>query len=245
MPNFADRYDDGASVEDVVIYGAGGFGAEVQDILRQGTRYRPIAYLDSDSTLHGRLIGGLRVVGGLSHAPALCQAGVHAVVVAIGDNATRAACAETLELHGMTLISAIHPLASISPSAHLANHVIIGPRAILCVHARVGRHAVLSAGAIAEHDNSIGVGAFLGPAVRLAGTVTIEDFARLEIGATVIPGRKVGRGALVEAGAVVIRDVPPNRSVAGVPAGERAASRFASSRLPADGHVEPADHAVV
>lgn len=205
-------------MEDLVIYGAGGLGAQVQDILRQAGQYRPVAYLDSDRTKHGTIIAGLPVQGGLERVDELLRAGVQHVIVAIGDNATRAAHAETLQAHGMNLVSAVHPLASISPSARLADHVVIDARVTICVHARIGRHSILSAGAIAEHDNDVGVGVFLGPAVRLAGGVTVEDLATLEIGASVIPGRRVGRGAHVAAGAVVIRDVPAGARVAGIPA---------------------------
>jgi len=203
---------------DVAIYGAGGLGSEVQDILLQGGRYRPVVFLDSDTAKHGTVVAGLPVQGGLERVDELLRAGIRHIVVAIGDNVTRAAYAETLQAHGMELISAIHPLASISPSATLGRHVIIGPRANICVHARLGPHTVVSAGALTEHDNVIGVGAFIGPAVRLAGTVKVEDFATVEIGASVIPGRTVGRGARVKAGSVVIRDVPPNAVVSGVPA---------------------------
>ena len=205
-------------MEDVAIYGAGGFGCEVHDILEQGERFRPVLFLDSDPEKHGTTVAGLPVEGGLERIEVLLRSGVRHVVVAIGDNVTRAAHAETLQAHGMELVSAIHPLSNISPSATIGRHVIIGPRATICVHAQVGPHAVLSAGAIAEHDNVIGVAAFLGPAVRLAGTVTVCDFAVLEIGATVIPGRTVGYGAYVQAGAVVIHDVPANVRVTGAPA---------------------------
>ena len=205
-------------MDDVAIYGAAGFGGEVQDILQQGGRYRPVMFLDSDPATHRTVVGGLPVRGGLEQVDALWRAGLRRIVVAIGDNVTRAAYAETLQVHGMELISAIHPLASLSPSARFGQHVIIGARATICVHAHVGPHAVLSPGAIAEHDNVIGVAAFIGPAVRLAGTVTVDAFATLEIGATVIPGRRIGCGARVKAGAVVIRDVPPRMIVAGVPA---------------------------
>jgi len=205
-------------MDKVVIYGAGGLGCQVQDILQQAGRYQPVAFLDSNPAKHGAVVAGLPVVGGLSEVEGLLRSGVSRAVVAIGDNVARVAVAETLQTLGMTLVSAIHPLASVSPSAALAEHVVIGPRATVCVHARVGPHSVLSAGAIAEHDNVIGRGVFLEPAVRLAGAVTIEDLAVIGIGATVIPGRRVGRGARIEAGAVVIEDVPPNCSVGGIPA---------------------------
>lgn len=48
--------------------------------------------------------------------------------------------------------------------------------------------------------------------------VTIEDDADLGIGAIVLPGVTIGRGAQVGAGAVVTRDVPAYAVVAGNPA---------------------------
>ena len=208
-------------MSDTVIYGAGGLGCEVLDILEQAATHRPVAFLDSDPQRGGTQLSGLPVLGGPERLDELLAAGVRCAIVAIGDNATRAALAATLEARGFALVSAIHPLASISPSARLGRHVTIGPRATVCVHARIGEHAVISAGCIVEHDNVIGPGAFLGPAVRLAGGVTVEELARLEIGSSVIPGRRVGPGAVVRAGAVVIEDVPAGCVVTGVPARPR------------------------
>jgi len=56
--------------------------------------------------------------------------------------------------------------------------------------------------------------------------VVIEDLAFLGTRAMILPGVTVGRGAVVAAGAVVTRDVPPMTICAGVPArtiGERKA----------------------
>ena len=205
-------------MEDVVIYGAGGLGCLIQDILVQSGQYRPVAFLDSDPARHGTTIMDIPVRGGGEQVEALLAAGVRGAIVAIGDNIARVAMAETLAARGLRLVSAIHPLASISPSAHIGPHVVLGPRATVCVHARIGAHTIMSAGAIAEHDNIVGRGVFLYPAVRLAGAVTVDDFATIGIGASVIPGRHVGRGAYVEPGAVVIHDVPPNSTVGGIPA---------------------------
>ena len=48
--------------------------------------------------------------------------------------------------------------------------------------------------------------------------VTIDDHADIGVGAIILPGVTVGRGAQVGAGAVVTRDVPPYSVVAGSPA---------------------------
>jgi acetyltransferase-like isoleucine patch superfamily enzyme len=48
--------------------------------------------------------------------------------------------------------------------------------------------------------------------------VVIEDDADLGVGAVVLPGVRIGRGAQIGAGAVVTRDVPSYSVVAGNPA---------------------------
>ncbi|HEY0055322.1 MAG TPA: acyltransferase [Pedobacter sp.] len=57
--------------------------------------------------------------------------------------------------------------------------------------------------------------------------VIIEDFAWIGTRATILPGIRIGRGAVVAAGSVVTKDVPDFFIVAGVPAkkiGERVGS---------------------
>lgn len=55
--------------------------------------------------------------------------------------------------------------------------------------------------------------------------VVIEDHALVYSGAIIVPGVRIGRGARVAAGAVVIDDVEPGALVAGVPARALVAAR--------------------
>lgn len=205
-------------MQDIVIFGSGGLGRLVHDIVQQSQRYRVAAFLDSDSSRRGQYIDGVRVAGGLEMVNTLLRRGVRGAIVAIGDNRVRVELAARLERLGLSLVTAIHPLASVAPSARIGPHVIIGPRAIVCVHAEIGPHTIILAGAIVEHNNRIGTGVFLHTAVRLAGGVHVEDLASLGIGASVIPGRRIGPTARVEPGAIVLRDVPPAATVGGAPA---------------------------
>jgi maltose O-acetyltransferase len=68
---------------------------------------------------------------------------------------------------------------------------------------------------------------------RKYGAIEIGDGAWLASRVMVLPGVRIGAGAVVAAGSVVTRDVPDNTLVAGVPA------RVARS-LSADGHPDPA-----
>jgi acetyltransferase-like isoleucine patch superfamily enzyme len=66
------------------------------------------------------------------------------------------------------------------------------------------------------------------------GPITIEDHAWISYRATVLPGVTIGEGAVVAAGAVVTKDVPPHTIVGGIPAkviGERTSDlRYELSR---------------
>lgn len=80
---------------------------------------------------------------------------------------------------------------------------------------RIGANAVISEGAFictASHD--IRSEAF----ELVTKPVEIGDSAWIAARAIVLPGRKVGEGAVVAAGAVVARDVEPDNVVAGNPA---------------------------
>lgn len=49
-------------------------------------------------------------------------------------------------------------------------------------------------------------------------SVVIDDHADIGVRSVLLPGVRIGRGAIVGAGSVVTKDVPPNTVAAGVPA---------------------------
>jgi acetyltransferase-like isoleucine patch superfamily enzyme len=84
----------------------------------------------------------------------------------------------------------------------IGRHVGIGP----------GVRIVTSAHRLDELDKPI-----LRSTIDFA-PVVIEDGSDIGVGAAILPGVRIGRGAQVGAGAVVADDVPPYAVVAGVPA---------------------------
>ncbi|MCG3125697.1 MAG: putative acetyltransferase EpsM [Phycisphaerae bacterium] len=202
-----------------LILGAGGHGRVVLDILLLSQQYEVVGFLDNNASIHGRRIDGIPVLGPIDDQLRLAQQhAAPAAVVAIGDNGVRRGLARRLERGGATLVSAIHPSASVSPNATIGRNVVIAAGAVICAHCQIADSVILNTGCIVDHQSAIGEGCHICPGVRIAGRAVIEPGAFVGIGATVVPRVRIGCEAIVGAGAVVIEDVPPMATVVGVPA---------------------------
>ena len=122
--------------------------------------------------------------------------------------------------------------ARIEPGALIREHVTIGKNAvimmgaILNIGAVVGEGTMIDMGAVLGGRATVGNNCHVGAGAVLAGViepasatpVIVEDEVLIGANAVIIEGVRIGRGAVVAAGAVVIEDVPENAVVAGCPA---------------------------
>lgn len=141
-------------------------------------------------------------------------------VVACGSNTQRRAISDSLAARGAEFAAVIHPAAVVSPSATIAPGAMVLASAILGPRARIEAGAIVNHAAVVDHDCVVEAFANICPGVRLAGCVQVREDAFVGLSASVIQGLEIGRGAVVGAGAVVIRDVAAGATVVGVPARE-------------------------
>jgi sugar O-acyltransferase (sialic acid O-acetyltransferase NeuD family) len=195
----------------IVIVGAGGLGREVlAALLASGRQVAGFLVEPEYSTLP---IHGLPVA---NHISAWTGHSELEFVVAVGDGRARKRL--TQELGDVRFVKSIHPAATMGPNVSLGEGTMILGPANASVDVQIGSHVVINPGCAIAHDCNVEAYVNLGPGVMLAGGVIIEEGANLGTGCIVTPGRRVGAWAILGAGAVVTRDIPPNQTMAGVPA---------------------------
>ena len=201
----------------VLIYGGGGHGRVVLDILRARAGDNLCAvFLDDNPVLQAQVVDGVPVHNP-DALPGLLREGF-AYLVGIGDNQTRSRLYHQLKSMGFQPATAMHPSAVVSPRASLGEGVVLMPGAIVNTGARVEENACINTAASVDHDAVVGAHAHLFPGARLTGNVRVERYARIGTGALVLPGVRIGHNAVVGAGALVRNDVPDNAVAFGVPA---------------------------
>ena len=115
--------------------------------------------------------------------------------------------------------------SAVSPTAKVGEGTLVGLMNNIGPATVIGNHVQIMTMDSIGHDCSIGDFVTICPSVSISGQVIVEDDVFLGVGCSIINGTtrrplRVGRGAKIAAGAVVMRSVPANATVAGNPARE-------------------------
>jgi len=105
--------------------------------------------------------------------------------------------------------------------AELEEGVFVGAGAVVASHARIGAFSLINRGATVGHDTVADEFVIVSPSAAVASWAHLGRGCILGIGSTVIEHVRIGEGSYVAAGSVVLKNVPPERLVAGVPAVEK------------------------
>lgn len=211
----------------VLIYGAGGHGVVVAEVLRCSGACDLVGAIDDDPSLWGTTISQLNVLGGKDWIFESCRDRSFQIALGIGDNGVRREVAQRCVAAGFKLFKAVHPSAMIARTASLGDGVTVMPGVVVNPNAVIGEGTILNSAAVVEHDNKIGSFAHIAPRAATGGNVTIGELAHVGLGAVILEGRTVGAYTLVAAGAVVNKDILPGVLAMGVPARYKGVSPLA------------------
>ena len=195
---------------DLIVYGGGGHGKSVIELVRMLKRYELVGVID-DGIPAGTDILGVPALGGKQILPGLFRQGVLLAVNAvggIGNLLSRLNVFDSLRQAGFTCPVIVHPTAFIEASASLAEGIQVFPHAYLGSSTRVGFGSIINTGAIVSHDCILGKTVNLSPGAILAGGVQVGDQTLIGMGVTVNLEVKIGSRARIGNGATVKADVP-------------------------------------
>jgi acetyltransferase-like isoleucine patch superfamily enzyme len=168
-----------------------------------------------------------RATGGVLHKPtyreqlrigAGCAIGANAVIyygVEIGADTLVGDSAGIREETTVGARCVIGRLAAVSYDVQIGDGTVVMSGAGLVAGSRIGKGVFIAANVITTNDNALGANGWRDGE---AAGATIDDEARIGASATLLPGVRIGRGAVVAAGSVVTRDVEAATTVMGVPA---------------------------
>ncbi len=120
----------------------------------------------------------------------------------------------------------IEPGAIIRDKVEIGDNAVIMMGAVINIGSVIGEGTMIDMGAVLGGRATVGKHCHIGAGTVLAGVVEpasatpviIEDDVLIGANAVVLEGVRVGKGAVVAAGAVCVEDVPAGAVVAGVPA---------------------------
>jgi sugar O-acyltransferase (sialic acid O-acetyltransferase NeuD family) len=201
--------------------GAGGHTKVVLEILVAAGGIDVVGLLDPRRDLWETTVLGVRVLGDDSLLPVHYHAGVSHVFIGLGsasDTRPRRRLYEYAAEQGFDVVAAVHPSASVSPSARIGRGATILAGAVVNADSELGDDVIVNTNAVVEHDCRVGSHVHVASGAVVASGVRIGNGVHVGAGATVIQGVEIGDGAVVGAGAVVLGDVESGTIVVGVPA---------------------------
>lgn len=203
----------------ILIYGAGGFGREVQWLIERinqvSEEWIIEGYLD-DGVAPGTDIDGYKVLGGCEKLKDY-------------DNSVYIACAIAKSSIRKKIIEKIRTMGEynfpnlIDPCVNKSQRVKMGEGNIVCAGTVLSVDLVLKDFVIIDWNCTVGHDAVLEsyvtafPSVNISGNTSIAMCVEVGTGTQIIQGINIGENTIIGAGSVVIRDVPASCTAVGVP----------------------------
>ena len=191
----------------IYLYGAGGHAKVISEILElNGQTIAGVFDADLSKTLFGLPVLDF---------PGPFDPFTDQLFISIGNNAIRKKIVFAIKAN---YITPVHPAAILSKYATIQEGTVVMGGVVINADTTVGKHCIINPSASVDHDCIIEDFVHISPHAALCGGVTVSEGAHVGTGAIIIPGKKIGAHSIVGAGAVVLKDVPPNVVVAGNPA---------------------------
>ena len=207
-------------MERILIFGAGGFGREVQWLIERINQKEPTwqieGYLD-DGVEPQTEINGYKVLGGMDKLKEYDS--TMAVVVAVGSaNIREKIVAEIKKIGEFKFPNLVDPDVHMSEFVSMGDGNIICAGNILTVNICLGDFVIINLSSTVGHDAVLESFVTVYPGVNISGNVRIGRRSEIGTGSKIIQGVAIGKNTVIGAGAAVVRNIPSDCVAMGIPA---------------------------
>jgi sugar O-acyltransferase (sialic acid O-acetyltransferase NeuD family) len=193
----------------LILVGCGAFARElinwVADLVDLGKSIPVTGFLDDNPDA---LVGFSYAVPFLGSIHSYVPQPGDQLLMAVGDPKAKKKLFIELKAKGAVFAQLIHPSAVVARTAVLGEGVVVCPQVFVSADAVVGDLCAINGNSSVGHDVKLGGFSTLSSHVDLTGWVQVDECVFFGSGARVLPKVKIGTGARIGAGAVVMRSVP-------------------------------------
>lgn len=202
----------------LVLVAAGGLAREVLAVEEQLGRYDDVALVDDEPTRWGTTVDGATVIGPVELA---AEPGDHEIVVCAGSGLARRRIVARLGAMGVRpsrYARVIHPSVALPSRCEIGAGSILLAGVVLTTAVYLHRHVVVMPNVTLTHDDVVHDYATLCAGASLGGGVSVGEAAYVGMNASVRQQLHLGAESTLGMGAVLLRDLPPGETWAGIPA---------------------------
>lgn len=202
----------------LIIVGASGFGREIvqwiEDINKIEPTWEILGYIDDNVNAIDGIKDDYKIIGRIQD---WIPSEDEYFVCAVAFPKVKKAVVEILQEKGAKFATIIHPTATINKYAEIGEGTVITPRSSASSNVKIGKFASILGSGIG-HDATIGDFSTLSGRCSINGHVEVGNMCYIACGVSIAPSKKIGNGATVGIGSVVVSNVKAGTTVFGNPA---------------------------
>lgn len=202
----------------LIIIGAGGFAIDIADMalphLGQGQFTSIGGFLDNRPEIDAANLPFPLLGDPDAYAPQPNDL----FFIGLGNPQARMHYAELFAAKGARFATLISPKAEVSSSARFAEGCLVSVLSTVGANTQLGAHSFVSTLASLGHDVTVGAYCQISSFCFLGGHSILEDEVVMNPSSTLTRALRVGEGATLGAGSVVLQNVKAGSTVFGVPA---------------------------
>lgn len=207
-------------MEKIVIVGAGGFGREVEWLIKRinevNPTYEMVGFIDDGKPV-GEIIGHSEVIATTDEL--VIREDNLNVVIAIGNAKVRKLIADKLQVNtNLSFPNLIDPSVIYDESeTTIGKGNIICASTIMTVNIAIGNFNIINLDCTIGHDDILKDYVTIYPSVNVSGNVTVEDCVEIGTGTQIIQGLSIVNNVIIGASAAVVKNIENSGTYVGVP----------------------------